>query len=408
MERSFGRIQLSPGSLIYLMVTALITFAVLYTQANLLFWTLGLVFGALGVSLIAALVTLNSIEVQRLVPPRGVAGEPLILRYHLTNRSKFACFSVEIIETWASHRRSKRARQTAGPLSQKPPMLTGRPFGWVLHLGPDQSIQADAPCWPRRRGPLRFEKIIIRSGFPFGILRKAVHFQQTAEVLIHPPIRRLNRQAALTLCGYDISNARHADRGGGMDEFFGLRPYRPGDNYKLIDWKHSARSNNLVSREMTKPRPPRMMILLDLTTPPPSQETLATAPDNPAWIMAQEEAISLTGSLVREAYLHGIHVGLGVQGVASTNLPMHHNPAHRTRLLDNLASLDLTDTQQTQNTQPTHPTVIVRPDPTTQDNPNQIPNATILNVTGNGRRHLRQQHAHEQAHNKGRKPLTTT
>ncbi len=384
MDRSFGRIQLSPGSLIYLMVTALITFAAFYTQANLLFWTLGLVLGAFGVSLIAALITLNSIEVQRLAPSRGVAGEPLILRHYLTNRSNIPCFSIEIIEAWAGHRMGRRARQTTGPLEETPPRLNGRPFGWVLHLGPGQSIQAEAPCWPVRRGILKFEKIIIRSGFPFGILRKAVHFKHPAEVLIYPPLRRLNRQTALSLSSTDISNAKHTDRGGGMDEFFGLRPYRPGDNYKLIDWKHSARTNNLVSREMTKPRPPRMMILLDLNTHTTSHTPAAEPTDSP-WRDAQEEAINLTGSLIREAYLHGIHVGLTVAGIASPPVPMNHNQAHRTRLLDTLARLDLTDILKNPPAPPAAPTVIVRPNDTTNHKGPGHELASILNVPGKGR-----------------------
>jgi len=383
MDRSFGRIQLSQGSLIYLMVMALITFAALHTQANLLFWTLGLVLGSLGVSLVSAFFTLNNMEVQRLAPQRGVAGEPLILRYLVTNRSRFACFSVEVIETWAGYRRGRRTKQTTGPMGANPPKLLGRPFGWVLHVGPGQTIQAEAPCWPIRRGTLNFEKIIVRSGFPFGILRKVVYFQQAGEVLIYPPLRRLNRQTALSLSGNHISNAKHADRGGGMDEFFGLRPYRPGDSYKLIDWKHSARSNNLVSREMAKPRPPRMMILLDLTALDQNKKSQNNKPTEEAWVHAQEEAINLAGSLIREAYLHGIHAGLEVKGVAATALPMNHSPAHRTRLLDTLASLDLTHTQQLHNPQPMLPTVIVRPNPDASSQSGSEYQASLINVAGN-------------------------
>jgi uncharacterized protein (DUF58 family) len=382
MDRSFGRIQFNPGSLIYLGVTALITFAAFYTQANLLFWTLGLVVGALGVSLITATITLNGIEVQRLAPSRGVVGEPLVLRHYLVNHSKFACFSIEIIETWAGHR---RRRKGAGPRGESPPRLKSRPFGWVLHLGPGQSIQAETPCWPMRRGPLKFEKIIVRTGFPFGILRKVLHFQQAAEVLIYPPLRRLNRQTALSLANTDISNAKHADRGGGMDEFFGLRPYRPGDSYKLIDWKHSARTSNLVSREMARPRPPRMMILLDLTRPAASTDAAVEKSGDAGWVEAQEEAINLAGSLIREAYLHGIHAGLVVAGVASTPVPMNHNQAHRRRLLDTLANLDLNDTCEPQPSPLGQPTVIVRPRDPAQSHDEHNEKASIFNVSGNGR-----------------------
>ena len=107
MDRSFGRIQFGPGSVIYLVVTALIAFAAFYTQANLLFWALGLVVGALAVSLVAALISLRGLEVHRLTPSRGVVDEPLVLRYHLVNRSRLAWFSVEIIEHWGGRWRGR-------------------------------------------------------------------------------------------------------------------------------------------------------------------------------------------------------------------------------------------------------------------------------------------------------------
>ncbi len=357
MQRSIGRIKFGHGSLIYLGVMALITIAAFYTQANLLFWALGLVIGALIVSTMFALVSLHGLEVQRLTPTRGVADDPLILRYHLTNHSRLGWFGVELIETWSKKR--KRKDGCSSDYESGASMLKGRPHGWVLHIGPGQTIQADAACWPRRRGLMRFEKIIVRSGFPFGIVYKHIEFIQSSEVLIHPPHRRLNRQTALSLSSQDIGHARLADRGGGQDEFFGLRPYRPGDSFKLIDWKHSARTNNLVSREMAKARPPRIMILLDLNRD--ASATDEQTFNEQAWDDAREEAISLAGALIRESYLHDIHVGLAFAGVEGQTLAIHHNQAHLQRLLDQLARLDVNKPQKGQATLPVRPTVVVKP-----------------------------------------------
>lgn len=383
MDRSFGQVRFGPGSVIYLVVTALITIAAFYTQANLLFWALGLVAGALVVSLVVSVISLRGIEVQRLVPSRGVADDPLILRYHVTNRSRLGWFGVELVETWSGYHRGKGR---AGPRGETgPPRLIGRPHGWVLHIGPGQTIQAEATCWPRRRGPLRFERIIVRSGYPFGILRKCIEFKQTSEVLIYPPQRRLNRQTALSLSSQNIGQARHADRGGGQDEFFGLRPYRPGDSFKLIDWKHSARTSNLVSREMAKARPPRMMILLDLT-PHDASNNEAVQVNGDAWAGAQEEAINLAGALVREAYLHDIHVGLAVEGAACPMLAIHHSQDHHQRLMDSLARLDLNETLPETAVPPVKPTVIVRPLIPDSDNPADTVRADIIAVSGPNRR----------------------
>ena len=384
MERSFGRIQFGPGSVIYLMVCTLVLFAAVYTQANLLFWALGLVIGALVVSVVFTWLSLRGIEVHRLAPSRGVAGEPLVLRYDVVNRSRFACFSMEIIETWGGRFRGWRRE---GPLAQDMPRLKGRPFGWVLHIGPGQTIQAEAPCWPLRRGPLRFEQVIVRTGFPFGIIRKSIVFQQPGEALIYPPLRRLSRQAALSLSGTDVRNARHSDRSGGMDEFFGLRPYRPGDNYKLIDWKHSAKVSRLVSREMTQPRPPRMMILLDLRLPDHSDTNPQREPvDKNLWTACQEEAINLAGSLIREAFLHNLHVGLAIAGAAGNAIPMYHSKSHRQRLLDTLAMIEF-DPTQNQHT-PAPPTVLVRPTVRHPADNQSLPDAMFQPIQRQGQMNL--------------------
>ncbi len=372
MGRSIGRVRFGPGSVVYIVVTVLIAFAAFYTQANLLFWVLGLVVGAVVAAGGAALVLLRGLEVHRLTPTRGEADEPLVLRYHIVNGSRMPCFGLEIVESRAGGWSDRRG---AGPADESgASRLADRAHGWVLHVGPGQSIQAEATCWPRRRGLMRFEKIVLRSGFPFGIIRKSIEFTQTNEVLVHPPKRRLSRQAVLSFSSRDIGQGKHSDRGGGHDEFFGLRPYRPGDSYKFIDWKHSARGSNLVSREMAKARPPHMLILLDLT-PPDEQDA--------AWTHAQEEAISLAGALIREAYLHGIHVGLATRGVACPLLAIHNSQAHRRRLLDSLAQLDLADTRSARPSPPAHPTVVVKVRPA--DTENTAPQAAIESMSRHDR-----------------------
>ncbi len=149
-----------------------------------------------------------------------------------------------------------------------------------------------------------------------------------------------------------------------------------------------------------------MMILLDLARPQSSHETNTTSSNHDLWVEAQEEAINLAGSLIREAYLHGIHVGLIVAGVPCPSVPMHHNQAHRQRLLDTLAQLDLTNTHAPQMAPPGQPTVIVRPnDPDIQRGEDHS-KASILNVSGNGRKTTGIQRAHDRPTSREHQPIT--
>lgn len=371
---SVSKLRLGPGGVVYVVVTGLILGAAIYTQANLLFWAFGLMIGGLAISLLMAWQTLRAVRVQRLLPGHGVCGEPLVLRYHITNRSWLPVFGLMIQETWGKRGRSWKR---VGPIAESPPRLKGRPHGWVLHLGPHQAIQADAICWPLRRGPLRFEKIVLSTSFPFGVVRKVVEFQQSAQVLVYPQLHRMNRRVLYTLSNLDPSGRKQVERAGGNEEFFGIRPYRYGDSLKLIDWKHTARTGDLVAREMTRPSPPRVMILLDLNaasgvTPVHPQQPRKPrlgrsdrthAPDGHLARSNEEKAISLAASLVCDAHFHGYQIGLAVVGVRCPAFPVHHSLPHRTRILEALATLDLTQRGNNAERAPDRPSVVIWPGP---------------------------------------------
>ena len=405
-KRRRARLQLGPGGMIYVVVTALILATAIYTQANLLFWSFGLMVGGLVVSLLVAWQTLHNVHVQRLPPGHGVAGDMMVLRYHVQNRSWLPIFSLVIMETWG---RGRRGWKHTGPIAEKPPMLRGQPHGWILHLGPNQTIQAEAPCWPLRRGTLQFERIVLYSSFPFGIVRKVVDVQQTNTVLVYPHLARLNRRLIYSLSNFDPSGKKQMERGGGMEEFFGLRPYREGDSLKMIDWKHTARTGELVSREMTQPSPPRIMILLDLRDvdraleetqrrdeqqrretserrekrrrrrearrrhrqqradrPHASASQRVTDPLTPKQ-RAIERTISLAASMICEAHFQGYQVGLAAAGCAFVPFPVHHSLPHRTRILEALAQLDPDDPERSGDMLPAQPSVIIWPGPGGQE-----------------------------------------
>lgn len=381
MRRSF---RMGPGGVVYLLVTALLAGAAWYTQANLLFWSVGLLIGGLGMSALWAWRSLRHLEVSRLLPSHAVAGEMMAVRYHIVNRSRLPYFSVTIHETWGVGRGGHRR---VGPTAEKPAKLGGRPMTWLMHLGPGQATQAEAICWPRLRCDLAFESIVLGTSFPFGVIRAQVRIDMPARVLVYPHLYRLNRQLLHTLSRSDPSGRRQVERAGGSDEFFGLRHYRAGDSLRYIDWKRTARTGQLVAREMTHPSPPRIMIMLDLRETASQMPQQATddqsSQDRPLWKtwhrlwgkrprsepdapslgqrrVDQERAISLTASMVCDAYLHGYQVGLVVAGPVTGVFPIHHSLPHRTRMLEALARLQLTqEMTYTPGAQPAEPSVVI-------------------------------------------------
>lgn len=363
MTSTRSRYELGPGGLMFFVVSALILAVAMYAQAPLLFWAFGLMVGALIVSILLPGLMLRGLRVQRIMPSHGVAGESMLLRYQLYNPKRLTpAFGVMIAETWG---RGKNGWRKVGPLATSPKRLKGKPLGWVVHVGPGQHIQAESPCWPLRRGYLHLEKIQVSTAFPFGILRRVREFEMADQVLVYPKLVRVDRKVLFKLSDMDPFGRERIDRGGGHEEFYGLREYRPGDSMKTIDWKRTARTGQLVSREMTQPSPPKIMVALDLSDAPRGglETSKKKKLEDAQAQMDQhvEQAISLTASLVCDAYFNGYQIGLAVLGVSFTPFPVHHSLPHRTKILEALSQMDVTQSSERNLTLPTKPNVIIRP-----------------------------------------------
>lgn len=302
------------GGTVFVLMTGLVGLAAFNSQANLLFWAFGLMVGAVAASLGLSVSMMRGIRVRRLPGEHGAVDEPLPLRYELTNRSwLMPCFGLMLQELDAG----------------ADGVLGGTPHGWVLHVGPRSTIQAQATGWPRARGRVELDRIRISSAFPFGVVVRSVTFSQPGQLVVYPQIWRVRRELLREVSAVGPTGTRSAEKGGGHEEFFGLREYREGDSLKLVDWKHTARLGHMVSREMTQPSPPRLMLMLNLS----GGESAGEA--------ACERAISLTASLLCEAQFVGYEVGLTVTGAACPQFEVRPGRWHRDRMLRALGELEL-------------------------------------------------------------------
>ena len=353
-----------------------------HTQSNLLYIAFGLMVGALISSLALSWFMLRGLEVQRLLPLHGVASENSILRYRVVNhKSWMPVFGLVITENWGT---GNNGYKKSGPVAEFPARLKGRPHGWILHIGPNQSVQCDAVCWPLMRGQLRFERIIVSTAFPFGIIHRVMEIEQPDQLLVYPRLYRVNRKILSEMTRTDAGGGRkHRDQPGGHEEFFGLREYRPGDSLKLVDWKRTACTGELVTKELNQASPPRVMIVLDLTDLPAPEELLlrknsfelgkyvlsllylnqyefnSQVIDNPI-LTEIESAISLTSSLICEAHTRGYQIGLAVMGLPGQPFPIYHSFPHRMKMLESLSMLDLMTRSKDRSALFAQPSVVVK------------------------------------------------
>jgi uncharacterized protein (DUF58 family) len=315
-----------PG-VIFIAALALVIAAAMNSQNNLLFWIGGMVFAALAISAFVSGRAFAKLELRRIDPRHGTVGEPLVIGYAVTNRSRLlSVFNIVIEE-----------RPVGGAKGWSRLMKPSR--AWVMHVGPRETVHGEAVFWPTKRGEARLDRIRVVTTFPFGIIKKSVTVSRAQHTLVYPMLWELRRELLDVISPSGPGGMMLSQRAGPGDEYFGMREYRYGDSFRQVSWKRSAALDTLITIERTEPIPPRLRIALDLTTPTDSLRT--DAPGREARRKLEEDAISLAASLVRLAETNGYEVGLSVLGLRVAGIPLRRSQWHVHKIMATLASLDL-------------------------------------------------------------------
>ncbi|MHC4994667.1 MAG: DUF58 domain-containing protein [Planctomycetota bacterium] len=314
------RYALRGGGVAYLLITFVMGMAAVNSQANILFWAFGLLMACFFISCILTTMMLRGIEVRRSLPDHGAVDEAMPLRYEIVNNKRWMpAFGVIVSEIDAA-----RSDQLCGGM-----------HAWAMHVGPRDSAAIETLAWPTRRGAARLNRLRVSTAFPFGIVRHSIILHLEDQIVVYPKIHRLRTGMVSSIQSHDTQGSQASKSHGGHDEFFGLREYIEGDNFRDVDWKHSARLGKLVSREMTHLTPNRLMVLLDL-------RFKGEAPYD-----AAERAICFAASVIAEAYRDGLEIGLAVAGTPAPAFNPHHARYHRAQLLHTLGEIDLSKNQTT-------------------------------------------------------------
>lgn len=101
------------------------------------------------------------------------------------------------------------------------------------------------------RGEFRFTEIEVEIGDLFGFFERKKVYPAEQKLLVFPKYRHLDDFQVGTIGGTEtkISFAETIEQDLSID---GIRPYVPGDKLTVIDWKHSARHNQLMSKQFSE------------------------------------------------------------------------------------------------------------------------------------------------------------
>lgn len=117
---------------------------------------------------------------------------------------------------------------------------------------------------PPSRGDARFGDVHLRLRGPLGLCARQVRIPAAMDVKVYPDLTALTREALALAHASDAPSARTQRRRASEGrEFESLREYRPGDDYRHIDWKASARHANTLVRTWQPEQHQPVLLLLD-------------------------------------------------------------------------------------------------------------------------------------------------
>lgn len=115
-------------------------------------------------------------------------------------------------------------------------------------LGPGGRAQLELALAAPRRGLVRVERLRLTTTYPFGLFRAWTWVHTPIQMLVYP--RPHGSLPPPTASG--ARSGRHAPGSAGVDEWFGLRPFRYGDSPRQVDWKAYAREAPLLVKEYSQ------------------------------------------------------------------------------------------------------------------------------------------------------------
>lgn len=140
---------------------------------------------------------------------------------------------------------------------------TPSPAGW--HRVPaDGSLTVPVSVTGRERGAWGLGPIVVRVQGSLGLMQRTIRFEPGDQITVVPSMSGVRRYRLLALHHrLHQMGLRAVRRRGDGTNFSHLREYVVGDDPRHIDWKASARRDQLITREFTVEQGQTVLIVID-------------------------------------------------------------------------------------------------------------------------------------------------
>ncbi|GLB62028.1 DUF58 domain-containing protein [Cytobacillus sp. NCCP-133] len=171
------------------------------------------------------------------------------------------------------------------------------------------------------RGEHFFTSIRISTGDPLGLIEKERHVLEESRMIVYPAYEDIIYKPL----------AHHYDQGMTASKervqrdtsmAIGIREYQPGDRFSWINWKATAKRNDIMTKEFEQKQSHDVYILMDC------------APDR-----RFEAVVSFTATIVRAVLRKGAQVGFLSSAADRTVFPIRGGEGQQLQLFYHLAKI---------------------------------------------------------------------
>lgn len=165
-------------------------------------------------------------------------------RHHAT------IFSVGRPNVVSLHLRNRSGRTLRGVVADDPvdgAILTGNPAPFLL--APHGTATLKYEVTPTRRGPRELHAITVRYTSPLGLVARQERVLLPGHFDVYPDVHAARALELLRRQGRQDARLGSLRVRGGDTEFERLRPYTRGDEVRHVDWRATARRDDLTVRQ---------------------------------------------------------------------------------------------------------------------------------------------------------------
>ena len=190
-------------------------------------------------------------------------------------------------------------------------------------LEPGETVTVRHELPTNRRGVFEVGPLVVPRGDPIGLARRGAIGDDVGQLIVHPSTHEIVPFVARRR--RDLEGAPSGEAAAGGITFANLREYVPGDDVRLVHWKTSARTDQLLVRHNIDVHRPRTCVVLD---------TKASQYKGDAFEDAVRVAASIVVAAIRRRFPYLVRTtdGASIQ-----------EPAPMLAVLDFFAALSLTD-----------------------------------------------------------------